>query len=157
MMAVTLVAATHDDLPRLLEWRRQMWKGDPAQSESPGRVAREAAMQQLIADQSLGQLWLIRLDDQPVGFVALVFSFSIEFGGRVAFIDELFIAEARRNQGIGRRAVELVIDESQQLFVRELFLEVNDANLAATKIYERCGFSPRKYRLMSRQIPKELV
>src|SRR5437762_9391224 len=102
-MNVTLALATRQDLPRLLEWRRQMWCADPTQRE---QSESEAATRSLVEDETLGRLWLIRSDDQPVGFVALVFSFSLEFGGRVAFIDELFVNENFRGRGIGRRAVE---------------------------------------------------
>ena len=146
-MNVTLARATPQDLPRLIEWRRQMWCGDPTQRE---QSEAEAAMRSLIEDQTLGRLWFIRNDDRPVGFVALVFSFSLEFGGRVAFIDELFIDENFRGKGIGQRAVDLIIDEARRLNVRNLLLEVNELNLPARRIYERAAFIDRKYRLMSK-------
>jgi GNAT superfamily N-acetyltransferase len=152
-MNVTLALATRQDLSRLFEWRRQMWRADALQSSDAARA--EVAMASLIDDRTAGRLWVIHNDAHPVGFVVLVFSFSVEFGGRVAFIDELFIDERFRNIGIGRRAVELVIQEARQLGVRNLLLEVNDQNLPARSIYERCGFTDRKYRLMTKSLVEQ--
>src|SRR3954462_8682546 len=103
-MNVTLVPATRDDLPRLFEWRRQMWCSDLIQSDASARAASEEAMQSLVDDQNSGRLWVIQHEHRSVGFVALVLSFSLEFGGRVAFIDELFIDESSRGKGVGSRA-----------------------------------------------------
>src|SRR5579862_9695398 len=113
MMDVTLVGATQHDLPRLLEWMRELRRIDPMETEQlvPISIA-QSAMERLIADPSVGQAWLILADAKPVGYVVLVFSFSIEFGGRTAFIDELFIEEAFRGLGIGRRAMKLVEDSA---------------------------------------------
>ena len=133
-----------------------MWQSDSTQSQEPGRAKSEAAMARLIDDGTVGRLWFIRHDGAPVGFVALVFSFSLEFGGRVAFIDELFIDEPFRGQGIGRSAIELLVHEARRLHVRTLLLEVNESNLPARRVYERCGFTDRKYRLMSKCLLEDL-
>ena len=151
-MNVTLAPATPENLPQLREWRRQMWCADVLQSSNAARASAEDAMERLIDDETAGRLWVVQNDEQPVGFIALVFSFSLEFGGRVAFIDELFIDESFRGKGIGRRTVELVIAGAQGLGVRNLMLEVNELNLPARHIYERCGFTDRKYRLMAKSL-----
>src|SRR3954463_12667578 len=143
-MNVTLALARREDLPRLLEWRRQMWCADALQSANEARTRAETAMAHVIGDETAGRLWVVQSDGHAVGFIALVFSFSLEFGGRVAFIDELFVEEGSRGNGIGRRAVELVIDEARRLRVQNLMLEVNEFNSPARHIYECCGFTDRK-------------
>jgi GNAT superfamily N-acetyltransferase len=154
-MNVTLARATRADLPQLLEWRRQMWCTDALQSSDAMRANAERAMEHLIIGETVGRLWIIRSEAQPVGFIALVFSFSLELGGRMAFIDELFIEENFRGKGIGRRTVQLVIDEARQLDMRNLMLEVNELNLPARRIYEKAGFTDRRYRLMTKWLGEE--
>ncbi len=39
------------------------------------------------------------LDGTAAGYAALTFGFSLEVGGRDAFIDELFLIEAARGKG----------------------------------------------------------
>lgn len=155
-MIATLVVATPDDLPRLRDWMRQLREVDPMETQQiipPG--ATEAAMQRLIDDPSAGRVWIIRVNEQDVGYVALVFGFSVEFGGRTAFIDELFIDANFRGKGIGKCVVEQVIAQAQRLDVRNLLLEVTETNLAAKRLYEASGFAARKYKLMSKWLGQE--
>src|SRR4051812_18287649 len=89
---VDLSIATPSDLPQLFAWMRELRQVDPMATESivPPNVW-QAAMERLIDDHSAGRIFVIRAGGQNVGYAILVFSFSVEFGGRTAFIDELFI------------------------------------------------------------------
>jgi GNAT superfamily N-acetyltransferase len=149
-MDVELVAATREDLPQLFDWMRQLRVIDPMETEAVvTTTASQQAMRRLIDDKSSGHVWLIRADSKAAGYVVLVFSFSVEFGGRTAFIDELFIEEPYRGQGIGRRALELVTKSARSLGVQNLLLEVSEGNVPARQLYTAAGFVDRKYRLMS--------
>src|SRR5688572_19196528 len=64
-----------------------------------------AALARLLADDSLGRTWLIENGAEAAGYLVLTFGYSLEFHGRDAFVDELFLREAYRGQGIGRRAI----------------------------------------------------
>ena len=45
-----------------------------------------------LIDGTAGAIWLIREKQGVLGYVALCFGYSIEFGGRDAFIDEIYVA-----------------------------------------------------------------
>jgi ribosomal protein S18 acetylase RimI-like enzyme len=150
-MQVDLIDATPGDLPRLYEWMRQLRAADPMESaDFVPKDLSQAAMKQLIDQPQTGRVWLIRVDGSDVGYVALTFTFSIEFGGQTAFIDELLIEEAHRGKGIGQRVVEKVITAAKNLGVNNLVLEVSEENERARRLYRNCGFTDRKYRLMTR-------
>ncbi|HEX3355812.1 MAG TPA: GNAT family N-acetyltransferase [Tepidisphaeraceae bacterium] len=155
-MQVDLVAAVPDDLPRLYVWMRQLRAADPMETEEfvPAGLA-QAAMERLLNEPQTGRVWLIHVDGSAVGYIALTFTFSIEFGGRTAFIDELLIEESCRGRGVGRRVVEWVIDASKKLGVSNLVLEVSEENERARRLYRGCGFTDRKYRLMTRWLGDE--
>jgi predicted acetyltransferase len=58
---------------------------------------------QFVRDDTYGQAWLIVVDGKPVGYVVLTVSFSFEYRGYDAFIDELYIAGEHRQRELGAR------------------------------------------------------
>lgn len=114
-------------------------------------AARRLALAPLLEpDSSFGRIWLIRSGSRTVGYAAVCFGYSIEFAGRDAFLDELFIEEAARGRGIGRTVLELVQQQCVALGIGALHLEVARANTRARRLYEALGFEAReRFHLMS--------
>ena len=52
------------------------------------------------------------------------------------------VAAARRRKGLARRMLDLHLQLLARLGTRMVFLEVNEDNAAATRLYERAGFRP---------------
>jgi ribosomal protein S18 acetylase RimI-like enzyme len=109
-------------------------------------------MGRLLADPTLGRAWVIRSGGRPAGYVVLTFAYSIEFGGRMAVVDELYVAPPHRRRGIGRLALQYAAEQAAALGVRGLVLEVSPANAGARRLYEAAGFVERTYRVMTRMI-----
>lgn len=107
------------------------------------------AIGQLIANDHFGRLYLIDVENGPVGYVALTFGFSLEFDGRDGIIDDLYIAPAHRDRGIGSRVVGLVLDEARKEGLHAVHLEVEHDNKRAKKVYFRAGFKDYKRHLLS--------
>jgi len=82
-----------------------------------------------------GRLWLILHNAQPIGYVILTLSFSFEFHGLDAFVDELYVHPAHRRQGIGNKAMDLVEENCKELGVNALHLEVSRGNAPAIELY----------------------
>ncbi|MGZ3639081.1 MAG: GNAT family N-acetyltransferase [Ktedonobacterales bacterium] len=59
----------------------------------------------LIHTPAFGRVWLIAVDGTPVGYVALTLGYSLEYHGRDAFIDEIYIQADQRGKGIGTQAM----------------------------------------------------
>lgn len=111
------------------------------------------AFSPLLGESQFGRLWLIRADTQVVGYLAVCFGYSIEFGGRDAFVDEFYLDEAHRGQGIGAQALGLVKQAVAELGIKALHLEVARGNERAQRLYRRLGFDTReKYFLMTAQL-----
>ena len=112
-----------------------------------------AALAPLLGDSDLGRVYLIEVDGQMAGYCVICFGYSLEFGGRDAFIDEIFVLETHRGKGIGRTVLEKVAEEARALGIRALHLEVERNNTPAQRLYDRAGFEKReKYFLMSRYL-----
>lgn len=116
--------------------------------------ARRASIDNLLAMPAQGRVLLVQpRDAEIVGYAVLAFGFSLEFGGRDAFLDELFIADAFRGQGIGSAALAAVCAWARQEELCALHLEVERDNKAAKALYTQSGFEDRShYNLMSLHI-----
>lgn len=51
------------------------------------------------------------------------------------------VPAAHQGHGVGRRLVEAICRSARKSEVRKLFLEVSAANTAATKLYDKAGFT----------------
>jgi ribosomal protein S18 acetylase RimI-like enzyme len=123
-----------DHIPFRMDWARRM-------------------VERLIGDPSLGWIWLVQDGAETVGYVCLCFGFGLEFG-RDAFLDELFITEARRGEGFGRAAVLFATEQCPTLGVQALHLVVTPGNDRAYRLYESLGFEDQNRRMMTRWIVK---
>ena len=102
--------------------------------------AARRALAQLLADDSCGVAHLILHGVETAGYLVITFGFSLEFGGRDAFVDELFVRDEFRGRGAGRAALGFAAEVCRARGVGALHLEVERANAAAQDIYRKAGF-----------------
>ena len=153
--------ATSADLPLLCQLHAEFYReeGYPFDAE-----AAAAALAQLLGEPSLGRLWLIlagtagtagaRRPPEPVGYAAVTFGFSLEFQGRDAFIDDLFIRPAFRGRGLGSRVLAAIEPMCRELGVRALHLEVERENGRGQALYRRHGFRDNERQLLSKRLAR---
>jgi GNAT superfamily N-acetyltransferase len=140
--------ATLDDADTLLPFVRAYHEFEGITSTSAERA--EAVAPLLPEGTAVGRVWLIETKGEAIGYIALCFGYSIEFGGRDAFVDEFYIAEEARGRGIGSAVLEAVKLEAVNFGVRVLHLEVDRGNHAAKRLYSSAGFASReRFHLMS--------
>ncbi|HBR00480.1 MAG: GNAT family N-acetyltransferase [Roseofilum sp. Belize BBD 4] len=108
------------------------------------------ALEELISDSSLGQLLLIQQEDEIVGYVIVVWGYSLEFRGRDAFIDEFYLRPQYRQQGIGTQTLLFVEKSCQELGIQALHLEVDFENPDAQRLYHRVGYQRHNRFLMTK-------
>ena len=112
-------------------------------------VARRA-LERLLRDPSLGRVWLICDGEAAAGYIVLTLGYGLEYGGRDAFVDELFLREPYRGRGWGRRAVERAMEAARETGVRAVHLEVTRGNAAVQAFYRRFGFEDHDRYLMTK-------
>ena len=106
----------------------------------------------LLSDEQLGLIWLICDRDRPIGYVAVTYFFSMEYHGRCGLIDELYIREAYRGQGIGKRVFIMLEDYLKSQSMRSLSLVVDFWNDKAEALYTKIGFCREQRHLMVKHI-----
>jgi diamine N-acetyltransferase len=142
-------AAAESDAGMLLVFMREYYAFDGhGFEEEKARVA----LVRLLRDGRLGRAWLIFDGAIPAGYVVICFGYSLEWLGRDAFIDELFLRAEYRGRGWGRKAIESVETAARALDVTTLHLEVVEENTTALEVYRRLGFKQHASTFMSKWI-----
>lgn len=141
--------ATDTDLPTLLELFPLYYAADSLDYD---RARAERALRAVFADASLGRIWLIEAPNaggEVAGYLALAYGFSFEFGGREAFVDELFVRAELRGRGYGSAAVAHAIAECRRAGLAAIRLEVTARNARAAALYTRLGFTDQGRSLLA--------
>lgn len=148
---VNLIQACENDIPLILEFMKDFYTIDHYPFK-PERI--RPNLHKLISDNSIGRLWLVEYSEQKVGYLALTFGFSFEYGGRDAFIDEFFIKEGFRGKGIGKLVLKLLEPLALEAGVQTLHLEVEPHNSAGNQLYLNAGFKGNDRILLNKAIHK---
>jgi GNAT superfamily N-acetyltransferase len=114
-------------------------------------VARPA-VEELLSKNEQGGAWLIEMEEEVIGYCVLTMAFSLEFGGKFALLDELFIRDEWRGKGIGGAALQFIERQSRRLGAKALRLEAGYANPDATRFYERNQFRREERYLMTKRL-----
>ena len=135
----------------LLAFMRQLYALDGYPFEE---VVARTALEGIVRDPGLGRVWVIERGEEAIGYLVLTFGYSLEYGGRDAFVDELFVAADQRQRGVGTRAIEFAAEQCRALGVRALHLEVERANTTAQALYRKVGFEDHDRYLLTRRIAR---
>lgn len=108
----------------------------------------EQAFADSLSDDSR-RFWVAKDGDTLLGFCGL--SVSFEQGD----ILNIAVDPVHRQKGIGEALLRTAIETFSALGGKELFLEVRAANVAARRLYEKCGFLPIGTRRNYYQQPVE--
>lgn len=125
------------DLPALLELMRQFYENQGMAYDE--EVAR-SGLRKILLDSTLGSAYLVLRDEQIAGYFVLTSCFSLEFHGKVALLDELYIREEFRKQKLGSAVLEFAEGICKKMGMKALRLEVGETNEAARALYRSRGF-----------------
>lgn len=138
--------AAVEDVSRLLALMREFY----AETATPLDATRATeAFEALLADDRLGRVWLIQAGKNDVGYVVITFSYSMEFGGRNAFLDDLFIQAPFRGAGLGTAVLKEVRAFCMEHGMRAIHLETGRDNAGAQALYRRAGFKVTDRQLLT--------
>ena len=136
-----------EDADRVVAMMAQLY----ADSASPfDRMRARRAMEKLLGEPEFGGVWMIDLDGALAGYVVVLLGYSLEFGGRFGLLDELFIAQDYRGNGLGSEALAFADQQCKARGWQALRLEVGQENLRAQSLYRRSGFEMHDRFLMTK-------
>jgi GNAT superfamily N-acetyltransferase len=94
----------------------------------------------LLADPSRGAVLVAKEHDALVGFAILALTWTVEHGGRVAWLEELYVVPSRRAVGIGTILLDHALRTASEMGCLAVDLEVDVEHARAEHLYARAGF-----------------
>jgi ribosomal protein S18 acetylase RimI-like enzyme len=146
-MNVLFQLLSEEDLPALLEMMREFYGQQHMRFDE---TAARRGIERLMKSPELGQIYLIFRGPTLAGYFALTFCFSLEFHGRFALLDELYLRESFRRQKLGEGIVGFAGGICRREGIAALRLEVGRDNEAAQSLYKKSGFAEDARNLMTK-------
>jgi GNAT superfamily N-acetyltransferase len=148
MRDVAIVPAQMADLPTL----RSLVQAYHATEDIPDPPDLDRVIETLLSADQPGGFWLATRHGETLGYIAVSPRFSLTAGGEILVIDEVYVNDAARGQGLGRLLIDAVHAYGESIGCRILLLEVSNHNRTATHFYAALGFTPRLRRCWERPI-----
>ncbi len=98
-MPISIHLATPRDVDSLLLLMRHMQLDDPWDQPPDESTVRNNLLQ-LLQDSTCGLILIAREEHTPIAYLVICFDFSLEYHGKGAWVDELFVEPAYRGKGI---------------------------------------------------------
>jgi GNAT superfamily N-acetyltransferase len=137
-VSTSITRVAQEDLDELLPLMRGYCDFYEA---SPSDEALRALSMALIADPEHEGLQLIARDQEAraVGFATLYWSWSTTDAARIGVMNDLFVADRARGQGVAEALIEACRSECARRGARRLTWQTAPDNLRAQAVYDRVG------------------
>jgi GNAT superfamily N-acetyltransferase len=107
----------------------------------PGSQLRPAVMS-MLSSPELGFILLAGTKAVPSGLACVSFCWTLEHGGKSAWLDELYVKEELRGQGVGSALLGTALEKAGEQGCAAVDLEVDIEHRRAENLYRRAGFTP---------------
>jgi GNAT superfamily N-acetyltransferase len=142
------------DLESIFRLMQRMQLDDPW-TESFDESAVRFNLGELLQNPVCGLIYLVQDANRVIAYLVICFDYSLEYRGKGAWVDELFVEPDHRELGIGAYLLDLAESASREQGARFLHLEVSHGN-RAIELYRRRGFADHNRYLMTKWLrPRE--
>jgi GNAT superfamily N-acetyltransferase len=142
--------ASLTDLDSIFKLMQGMQLDEPW-TESFDETRVRSSLAELLRNSVYGLIYLTSDDNRAIAYLVICFDYSLEYRGKGAWVDELFVAPEHRQQGIGAYLLDLAESASREHGAQFLHLEVGHGN-RAVELYRRRGFVDHNRYLMTKPL-----
>jgi GNAT superfamily N-acetyltransferase len=146
-MNVLFQLLSEEEVPALLEMMREFYAGQEMRFDT---ATARSTIGKVLHDRRYGEIYLIFRSTELAGYFALTFCFSLEFHGRFALLDELYLREPFRRLKLGQGVVGFAEGICRREGIAALRLEVGRENVPAQALYRSSGFAEDARNLMTK-------
>lgn len=102
----------------------------------------EATFEELMKSSAYTEAFIFECENHVAGYGLIAKTFSQEAGGVVIWIEEIYVKNEFRNQGIGSEFIEYI---KEHIPAKRYRLETEPENTKAQELYKRHGFKHLEY------------
>ena len=139
--------ATDTDLSSLLTMMQDF---NAIEAIAFDRQAFAPRLRELVGTPALGGVLLFGVDGGDAGYAIVTWGYDLEFGGRDAFLTELYVVAALRGQGVGRQGLAAAEAFARAQGAHALHLVVRPDNRPARRLYDGAGFAAQPRLVMTK-------
>jgi ribosomal protein S18 acetylase RimI-like enzyme len=133
--------ATGSDVAELASLVERYWEFEAIPGFDRPRI--EAALAALLSRPEHGSTWVAQAHGKLCGYLTAVYMLSLEHGGLMAEIDELYVCPEMRSRGVGSLLVTAAQRDMAARGLVRLQLQLGIDNSRGRAFYERHGFRRR--------------
>ena len=137
---------TAEDKPAVQEMMR-LFYASPAVLSNGSEEIFSADIENCVNDSPYLEGYILENDEEIQGYAMIAKSFSTEFGKSCIWIEDLYLKESYRGQGVGSRFFDFIKKEYPESIFR---LEVEAENERAIAVYKKNGFEILPYMEMKK-------
>jgi ribosomal protein S18 acetylase RimI-like enzyme len=109
-------------------------------------------VRELMGDRAIGGILVFDVDGAPAGYAIVTWGWDLEFGGRDAFLTELYVSAERRRHGVGRQGLAAAQAFAKEHGAHALHLLVRHDNAPARALYDADGFAAQPRLVMTKRL-----
>ena len=111
-------------------------------------AVRKKQVEQVLVERKYGTIYICQMDRQIMGYQFIANTYSFEFGGKIAYLDEYYILPEARQKGVGQYFLQRLQETLKKEAFKSLRLEVENYNTRAVHVYQSNGFSIHQSRYL---------
>ena len=150
-MKIDCRTVTTKDTSLILDFIKDYYKMESIRFD---REKSRDALENLIAHENIGRIWIIEVKKKPVGYFCLTFSYTLEHYGKDCFMNEIYIKPEYQHLGIGSEVIKFIEDFLIRNDFKAIHLVVLLKNLAAFNYYIKNGFHVHDGSFMTKVLKK---
>ncbi|MGC9095224.1 MAG: GNAT family N-acetyltransferase [Candidatus Bathyarchaeia archaeon] len=93
------------------------------------------------------ELWVAEVDGEIVGFIDLWTINDFCHGGKLSYIQNLYVAPKYRRMGVGSKLLQKIIDRAKEKGALEVHVVTNFENNPAIQLYKKHGLTKESLQL----------
>ena len=99
-----------------------------------------ALLRELLVSPQLGCVFMLRNGRATIGYAVLSWRFCLEYGGKIAHLDEFYLTPPARGHGAGAALIEAIASHCATQGAHRILLDTVVVNSGAREFYRKVHF-----------------
>jgi GNAT superfamily N-acetyltransferase len=131
--------AESSDIPALCDLLESLFNQEAEFKSDRGAQVR--GLKSVIENDDVGDILVIRDDDNVIAMVNILYTVSTALGARVGILEDMVVSSAGRGLGVGSKLLERALEFAREKGCRRITLLTDHNNEGAQRFYQKHGFS----------------